>query len=88
MAIIWIAAWFIGYIAVTWRDELNGNHALTIAHKALASTLLLLIVIRIAWRLTHAAPPLPESMSTAMRRAAHVGHFVIYTAGLIALPVS
>ncbi|WP_415343618.1 cytochrome b [Enterobacter hormaechei] len=88
MAFIWIGAWFVGYVAVTWRDELNGDHSLTIAHKALASTLLLLVIIRIAWRLTHPAPPLPDSMSAVMRRAAHAGHFVIYAAGLIALPVS
>lgn len=88
MAFIWIGAWFVGYVAVTWRDELNGDHSLTIAHKALASTLLLLVVIRITWRLTHPAPPLPDSMSVVMRRAAHAGHFVIYAAGLIALPVS
>lgn len=88
MAFIWIGVWFVGYVAVTWRDELNGDHSLTIAHKALASTLLLLVIIRIAWRLTHPAPPLPDSMSAVMRRAAHAGHLVIYAAGLIALPVS
>jgi len=88
MAFIWIAAWLIGFCAVTWRDTLNNDHALTIAHKAVASTLLFLVVLRVAWRLTHPAPPLPRTMSTFMRKAAHIGHFVIYAAGLIALPVS
>jgi cytochrome b561 len=48
MAAIWIAVWFIGYAAVTWREQINPEHGLTTAHKALASTLLFLIVLRTA----------------------------------------
>lgn len=59
MALIWIAAWFIGILATRWRDELNPGHGLTILHKAIASTLLFLIVIRVAWRLTHPTPRCP-----------------------------
>jgi cytochrome b561 len=88
MAAIWIAVWGLGYVAVTWRTELNEHHGLTIAHKAIASTLLFLIVLRAVWRLTHPAPPLPDSMSRAMKKAAHAGHFLLYAVALIALPVS
>lgn len=88
MAIIWIAVWLIGYIAVTWRDEMNPHHGLTIAHKALASTLLFLIILRVFWRLTHRAPALPDSMSPLMQRAAHWGHILLYAVALIALPLS
>lgn len=88
MALIWISAWLIGYIGVTWRAELNVDHVLTTAHKAIASTLLFLIVIRVLWRLTHPAPALPASMSPLMQRAAHWGHFLLYALALIALPLS
>lgn len=88
MAAIWIAVWFIGYAAVTWREQINPEHGLTTAHKALASTLLFLIVLRTAWRLTHPAPELPATMSSLMKKAAHAAHFVLYALALIALPVS
>ncbi|CAI1805779.1 Cytochrome b561 homolog 2 [Serratia ficaria] len=88
MAALWITVWFIGYIAVTWRTELNPEHGLTIAHKALASTLLFLIVLRTVWRLTHPAPALPDTMSGFMKNIAHATHFILYALALIALPVS
>lgn len=88
MAIIWIAVWIIGYIAVTWREEINPHHGLTTAHKALASTLLFLIVLRVFWRLTHRPPALPDSMSPLMQRAAHWGHLFLYVFALIAMPLS
>lgn len=88
VAAIWIGSWLIGIVAVHWRDELNPDHGLTILHKALASTLLILVVARIAWRLTHPAPPLPGSMSPLMQRGALVGHVLLYVVALVALPVS
>lgn len=63
MAAIWIAVWSVGVLAVYLRDTLNPDHGLTVAHKALASTLLVLIVGRILWRLTHRPPPFAANMS-------------------------
>lgn len=88
IAAIWMLSWLIGIVAVHWRDELNPGHGLTILHKSMASTLLLLVVARIAWRLTHPAPPLPSSMSPLMQRGALVGHILLYVVALIALPLS
>ncbi len=88
MAAIWIAAWFLGAAAVYMRDAWNPQHGLTFVHKALASTLLFLIVIRVAWRLTHAGPGLPDSMSPLMRRAAGLGHLALYAVALVGLPLS
>ncbi|KQM99384.1 cytochrome B [Sphingomonas sp. Leaf25] len=88
MAAIWITAWVLGITAVYCRDELNPHHAVTIAHKAIASTILFLVVLRVAWRLTHRPPELPSSMSRRMRLAAHAGHIALYALALIALPVS
>ncbi|SDG59040.1 MULTISPECIES: cytochrome b [unclassified Duganella] len=88
MAAIWIGAWVIGFIAVHFRDELNPHHQLTFLHKAIASTVLFLTAVRIAWRITNPVPALPATMSPAMQRAAHFGHYALYAFALIALPLS
>lgn len=88
MAFVWLLVWVLGYVAVTWRDALNAHHELTIAHKALASVLLLLIVLRVLWRLSHRAPAYPASMSPLAQRLAHGGHLALYAIALIALPLS
>jgi len=87
MALIWLASWGIGMVAAH-VPALNPQHGLTALHKAVATSLLFLIVIRVAWRLTHPAPAMPASMSMPMQRAAHLGHFVLYAVALIALPLS
>lgn len=88
MTLIWIAAWLVGIVAVHWRDEFNPQHQLTFLHKAMASTLLLLIVLRIAWRLTHAAPAMPDTMTPLLKRAAFIGHLLLYIVALLGLPIS
>lgn len=88
MALLWLSAWFIGIAATHWRDELNAHHELTYLHKAIASTILFLTVIRVFWVITHPAPPLPSSMSNAAKHIAHLGHLAIYLLALVALPLS
>lgn len=56
-------------------------------HKWIGVTVLALAVLRVLWRLMHRAPPLPDSMSVWQRRAAHVGHIMLYVL-MIAIPVS
>jgi cytochrome b561 len=87
MAGIWISAWLLGFSAVHWH-AVNQDHQVTFWHKAIASTLLFLIVLRIAWRMTHPAPELPARLSPRMRKAAHHGHMVLYAVALLALPIS
>ena len=87
VASLWIAVWVIGILAVYWRDALNPDHGLSIAHKAMASAMLALIAIRVVWRMTHPAPP-AITQSRFMQRAAHAGHLAIYALALIALPLS
>ncbi|MFZ4835168.1 cytochrome b [Rouxiella sp. Mn2063] len=88
MAIIWLTAWVLGYLAVNWSDLLNPNFDIVDAHKALASTIIFLVVIRVFWRLSHPAPALPNSISPLLQRVAHWGHFILYAFALIALPLS
>lgn len=88
MALIWIFVWIVGILAVHGRDTFNPQHGLTILHKAVASTLLALIVIRIIWRLTHTPPALPDTMSKQMQQMAKLGHFALYVFALLGMPIT
>jgi cytochrome b561 len=56
-------------------------------HKWIGITLLLLVAIRLSWRLTHVPPPLPASVAAWQRRASVVVHGMLYLL-LIAIPLS
>jgi cytochrome b561 len=56
-------------------------------HKSTGLLIGLLIVLRIGWRLTHKAPPLPDSTPGWQRRAARFSHFALYLCMLL-LPLS
>lgn len=56
-------------------------------HKWAGISLLLLAIVRLAWRLSHPAPALPDSMGTLSRLAAHAGHWVLYGL-MLAIPMS
>lgn len=88
MGIIWLGVWVVGFLAVYFRETLNPSHGLTYWHKAFASALLLLLVLRVAWRVTHRPPSMPGQMSVLMQRAAHFGHLLLYALALTALPIS
>ncbi len=56
-------------------------------HKWAGMTLLFLAVVRLAWRLSHPAPALPDTMGPLTRLAAHAGHWVLYIL-MLAIPLS
>jgi cytochrome b561 len=56
-------------------------------HKSIGLTVLVLSVIRLGWRLSHPAPPLPPDMSRLERLAATVTHGAFYVL-ILALPLS
>ncbi|WP_118183494.1 cytochrome b [Paraburkholderia phosphatilytica] len=56
-------------------------------HKWIGVTVFALAVLRILWRATHGAPPLPRRMSAWQRAAANLTHFALY-ALMIVIPVS
>ncbi len=47
-------------------------------HKWIGVTVFMLAILRIVWRLTHPAPPLPRRMAGWQRVAAHLVHGVLY----------
>lgn len=56
-------------------------------HKWAGVTLLILILIRLTWRITHKAPKLPASMGSTAQLAAHLGHGLLYVL-MLAIPIS
>jgi cytochrome b561 len=56
-------------------------------HKSIGITVLGLALLRLLWRLSHPAPPLPKSYPRWERRAAHLAHVCLYLL-IFALPLS
>jgi len=55
-------------------------------HKSFGITVLLLTLVRLAWRLTHKAPPLPADMAgweKLAARGAHIGFYIL----LVGMPL-
>ena len=51
---------------------------LYVLHKGLGSVLLVAVLARLAWRLTHPAPPLPDSVPPVQARLMGVTHAALY----------
>ncbi|HRK77092.1 cytochrome b [Thiobacillus sp.] len=56
-------------------------------HKWIGITLLMLVALRVTWRLTHTPPPLPSDMAAWQRRASQAVHGLLYVL-MIAIPLS
>lgn len=69
------------------HDALPEGWPVMPVHKSIGLTVLALAVLRIAWRLTHPAPPLPGGMPRWERLAAGATHFLFYTFMLL-MPLS
>lgn len=86
--------WVIAVLViVNWRIAEGAEHlegaakAAAIApHKAIGITILVLSVLRLAWRLTHKAPPLSESLAAWEKALAKGVHWFFYIM-LIGLPI-
>ena len=76
-------------VGILMTSEPLGGFAdpLYIVHKGLGTVLLLVVFLRVAWRLTHPAPPLPETVPARQRRLMGVTHFALY-ALLVIMTVS
>jgi len=56
-------------------------------HKWIGVTLLMLVAVRLGWRLTHTPPPLPASVAAWQRRASAIVHGLLYLL-MIVIPLS
>jgi cytochrome b561 len=69
------------------RREWEDARPLVALHAQLGLLLFGLVVLRLAWRLSHPPPPLPETLAPWRRRAAEAVHRLLY-ALLLILPLS
>lgn len=88
MAGLWLLAWLLGFFAVYIQDLIGADPLLTIAHKSIASAILVLIPARILWRITHKPPPYPDTMGATSKKLASAGHYGLYAVALLVLPIS
>lgn len=56
-------------------------------HKWVGVTVFVLVVVRLAWRITHRPPALPQHMAPLERIAAHAGHHLLYVL-MFAIPLT
>lgn len=84
----------LGIVAVTaaemLRGELPKGHAvregLKFAHNPVGTIIFALVLVRIAWSLSHPAPEAPAGTTAWERRAAAASHLALY-AMMIAIPL-
>lgn len=93
IAIHWLTAGAIaGQLVMGWtmtamRPGAYLQYSLYQWHKSVGITILVLSLIRLAWRLMHKPPPLPAEMPAWEQRLARLSHAGLYVL-LIALPLS
>ncbi len=76
----------LGWIAVNYPMSPT-KIKLFVWHKSIGITILILVLLRIAWRLTDRTPALPNHMQTWERRLAHTSHALMYVA-MVMMPLS
>ncbi|MGX5829611.1 cytochrome b [Mesorhizobium sp. 43Arga] len=86
IGIIFIGQFALGFIMVRLTSQRTSFELIQL-HKSLGFLLLGLIILRIAWRIGNATPPLPASVGALERRTAPLAHLALY-AFQIALPLS
>jgi cytochrome b561 len=86
MAALILVAIPLGLAAWRLPPETSARAALLMAHKSLGMTVLVLAVLRLAYRAAAGAPPYAEPLAPLLHAAAQAAHFVLY-ALMIALPV-
>ncbi len=86
--------WLIAVLAFSqlamgkfFEVEADEDGSLFVWHTTFGLLVLALMLVRLAWRLTHTPPALPSTTPTWQRTAARAIHFIFY-ALLIVLPLS
>ncbi len=86
IAVAILGMFVLGWTMVNWPMSPT-KIKLFVWHKSIGLTILSLVVLRIAWRLTDSAPPLPATMPRWERNAARISHLGFYTL-MITMPMS
>jgi cytochrome b561 len=85
MAALILAAIPLGLAAASLPAGASPRVAMLTAHKSLGMTVLVLAVLRLAYRAAVGAPPYAELLAPLLRAASQLAHFALY-ALMIALP--
>lgn len=81
-----LAFTFDGYLQSADPADKRTGFELIQTHKAIGLTVLALSVVRLLWRLTHPAPPLPAAMPGWQKFLAYLTHWGLY-ALMIGVPL-
>ena len=84
MAVLIVTMLFVGVGMVSTVSRLHDT--LIALHRPLGIALLALVVIRVAIRVTHGAPPLPDDLPGWQRAGAKASHYALY-AMMVAMPL-
>ena len=84
----WVMAALIFYAAasILIADDLPRGafrDFIKTSHNSVGAVVMLLLALRIVWRMLSTAPPMPDGMSTQQQRLARLAHFGLY--GLMAV---
>ncbi|MDB5394112.1 MAG: cytochrome b [Rhodospirillales bacterium] len=87
-----IAILIVANVGLAWSLDSFDEHSpahdrILTVHKSIGTTLLVLAVLRLAWRWKHPGPPLPETIAPWRRVAARLDQGLLY-ALLVILPLS
>jgi len=84
MAVLILAMLFVGVGMVSTASQRYPE--LLSWHRPIGITILALALIRLAFRLTHAAPPLPSDLPVLQAAVAKASHYILYGL-MIAMPL-
>jgi cytochrome b561 len=87
LANIALGLWFESLFDSGNPDDLALGGTIVGIHKSLGLTVLFLSLIRLAWRITHGFPALPDHMAAWERIAARANHLAFYVL-MVAIPFS
>ncbi len=87
MAIMILAMIGLGVYMVDLPKGSDERSAYFALHKSIGLTLALLALIRLGWKITHAAPPLPDSIDAGRRKLITATHHLLYVL-MIVQPLS
>jgi cytochrome b561 len=87
MAAIIFTAIALGVVAAFLPRGVSPRVEILTIHKSLGMTALILVVLRVVWRLSVGAPPYAAALGVFSRLGAHAAHVALY-ALMVAMPVT